>query len=102
MVTAHNQTCDHFEMFRNTESLCCITETNSVVGQSSSKTNSQEKRSVLRLPEESWRGGGQDEGGQKVQALSYKIKNTRDVMYNTINIMNAALCYMQKQLRLRE
>ena len=37
--------------------------------------------------------GELDEGSQKVQTSSHKI-NTRDVMYNTINIINTAVCYI--------
>ena len=41
---------DHFEMFRNIESLCHVTGTNSVVGQFYFKTNHR-KRSDLWLSE---------------------------------------------------
>ena len=40
-----------------------------------------------------WGKGELDEGGQKVQTCSYEI-NTRDVMYNMINIINTAVCYI--------
>ena len=35
MVTDHNQTyhSDNFEIYRNIKTLCCVTGTNSVVGQ---------------------------------------------------------------------
>ena len=34
------------------------------------------------------------EGDQKVQTFSYKIKSSRDVMDNAINIINTAICYI--------
>ena len=34
-----------------------------------------------------------DEVSQKVQISSYKV-GTRDTMYNTINIINTAVCYI--------
>ena len=40
-----------------------------------------------------WEEGKLDEGGRKLQTPSYKI-NTRDVMYNMINIINTAICYI--------
>ena len=39
----------------------------------------------------------QDEGGQKVQTSSRKMK-TRDGMYNMINIISTGECYIQKDL----
>ena len=42
---------------------------------------------------EGWREGELVEGSQKVQIYSYKI-SARDVMYNLINIINTAVCYI--------
>ena len=54
MTTYCNKTyADHFEMYRNIESLCCVTETNSVVGQLYFK-NEQTRRKrdqICGLPE---------------------------------------------------
>ena len=52
MLTDYNQTYpgDYFEMYKNTKSLCCVTGTNSVVGQFYFKTNHR-KRSDLWLSE---------------------------------------------------
>ena len=38
--------------------------------------------------------GELDEENQRVKTSSYKIKSTRVVMYNRINIINTALYYM--------
>ena len=33
-----------------------------------------------------------DEGSQKAQTRSYRI-NTKDMMYNIINVINTSVCY---------
>ena len=38
--------------------------------------------------------GELDEGNQRVQTSSYKIKSTKAVMYHRININNTAVLYM--------
>ena len=38
--------------------------------------------------------GELDEGGQNIQTSSYKINSTRDSLYNMINIINTAICYI--------
>ena len=37
---------------------------------------------------------GLNEGGQKVQASSYRIKNIKNVMYNRMTIVNTAVPYI--------
>ena len=45
MVTSHRQHGDHFEMYRDTESLCCITGNNVVLQVDyTSKTKTHRKR----------------------------------------------------------
>ena len=40
-------------------------------------------------------GGGElDKGGQKVQTSSLGQISTRDVVYNVVNIINTAVCYI--------
>ena len=48
MVTYHNQTYgDHFEIYRNIESLCCVTETNMVLEDNYiSKTNKSREKEI--------------------------------------------------------
>ena len=38
--------------------------------------------------------GELDEGNQRVQTSSYKIRSTRVAMHNRINIINTAVCYI--------
>ena len=40
--------------------------------------------------------GGMDEVSWKVQTFSYKVNNTRNVMYNMLNMINIAVCYIWK------
>ena len=70
-VTRHR---DHFEMYRNTESLCCVTGTYSVLGRSyfKNKLIGKKIRFVVSR-DERWVEGELDEGRQKVQTSSYKI-----------------------------
>ena len=83
---------DHFEMYRNIDSLCCVTQTNVVLQINyTSKTNTKKKRSDLWLLEA---GGSRGyEGCQKIQTPSYKI-NTGNIKYNTISIINIAVHYI--------
>ena len=39
-----------------------------------------------------WEDQELDEGSQKAQTRSYKI-NTKDMMYNIINVINTSVCY---------
>ena len=81
MVTDQNQAyCgDHFEMYRNIESLCCVTGTNSVVGQLYFK-NKQTKELIekdVKFVVTRGRGQGEgklDEGSKEVQISSYKCQ----------------------------
>ena len=78
MVTDDNQTNngDHFEMYRNIESLCCVPETNRVLYISyTSKTNSQNKISDLWLPEV----GGGGKGHQMKVVKRYKLPVIRQI-----------------------
>ena len=78
----YNYRADHFEMYRNSKSLCCVTGTNIVLQvnytsktnkQTNKQTNLEKKRSDLRFPKARGGGGELDEGGQKGQTSSYKI-----------------------------
>ena len=40
-----------------------------------------------------------DGGREKVHSSSYKLNKYKDVMYNLINIINTAVCYVRKLLR---
>ena len=101
MVTDGNQTYygDHFKMYRNIESLRCVTGTNTVLQVNyTSKTNTQiykptEKQIRFGVARgRGWGGGELDEGSQKIQTFTYKIR-TKDVTYNMINLSNCcALC----------
>ena len=60
---------DQFEMYRNIKSLCCVTGTNSVLGQLYLETNKLIKKGLdLWLSEVEW-GGKLDEGSQNVQLV---------------------------------
>ena len=69
----------HFKMYRNIESLCCVTGANIVLQVSfTSETNKQKKaqknKSDMQLLDARHeRKGGLGEGSQKVQTPSYKI-----------------------------
>ena len=79
VVTDQNQTyyADHFEMYRNLESLCCVTGTNIVFQVNyTSKTNS-EKDEVCGYQRWGWEEEGLDEGGQNVQTSGYKINKSQ-------------------------
>ena len=94
MVTKHWG--NHFEMYRNIESLCSITGTNivwSIILQKQTNKQTHRKRNnfmVTRGGE--WEDQELDEGSQKAQTRSYKI-NTKDMMYNIINVINTSVCY---------
>ena len=85
MVTDGNQTYrgDHFIMYRNIKSLCCVTGTNrdlEVDYIHKQKKSGKESRFVVTRSE-GWWEGKLNEGGQKAQTLSYKIN-----MYQGCNI----------------
>ena len=80
MVTDGNQTYggDHFQMCRNTKSLCCVTGTTIMLYinytlKSTKQTNSQKKIRFLVTSGGGLGEGELDEGVQKVQTSSYKI-----------------------------
>ena len=67
-----------FEMYRNIEPLCCVTRTNSVIGQLYFKNKQVNKvtEKKIRFVVTSGRGLGErelGEGSQKVQTSRYKI-----------------------------
>ena len=107
MVTDGDQTfCDdHFEMYRNIKSFCCITETKTVLQVNlyfkNKETNKLMKRSDLWFPEaRGWGGLGLDEGSQKVQTYlsSYKINKSKGVMYNMMKI-NQHFCMLYTKVK---
>ena len=79
MVTDGNWTYqgDHFEMYRNILSLCCVPWTNRVLQVSyTSKTNEQIHRKRDQIVVNRGGGWGEselDEGSQKVRTSNYKI-----------------------------
>lgn len=56
-------------MYRNRDSLCCVTGSNNIVGHYTSKTNSEKKDWKGR----GWGMGEMEEDGQKVQNSSDKV-----------------------------
>ena len=56
MVTDHNQTyhSDNFEIYRNIKTLCCVTGTNSVVGQLYFKNKLTEKEITFVVTRSRW------------------------------------------------
>lgn len=65
---------DHFEMYRYTESLCCVKGTNGELQVNfTSKTNSEKETRFVVTRGGGWGEEGQDKGNQKVQTSSYKI-----------------------------
>ena len=98
MVTYHinNQTHlgDHFEMYQNSESLCCVTGSN-IVQQAdyASKTNSQKKEVKFVVTRgKGWGKKELDKGSQKVQAVSCKINKHQGCNVNMVNIISIAVC----------
>ena len=82
---------DHFEIYRNIESLYYEPGNNIMLQVNyTSKTNSQKKSSDFWLPEVVGRGEGEfDEGGQTVQNSSHRAEK-----YNMINIINTAVRFI--------
>ena len=92
MLTRHRG--DHFERYRNIESLCGAPGTNTVWKvNSTSKTNKLTEKEIIFVVTRGgdWGEGKLDEGSQKVQISSYKITSTRDVMYSMINRISTAV-----------
>lgn len=58
-------------MYRKIKLLCCVTGTDSVLDNYTSKINSQKKE--ITLLGKSWEAGKSDEHSQKVQTPSYKV-----------------------------
>ena len=59
------------------------------------KPNSWKQRTDLWLPEVGDDGVGKiGQGGHKVQASSYKINKSGDVMYGMVTIVNNAVLYI--------
>ena len=79
VVTDYNWTYgDHFEIYRNNKSQCCVKETNIMLQVnyiSKTKRNKQTPRKISDCGYQKQRlGQGKlDEGSQKVQTYSYKI-----------------------------
>ena len=73
-MTSGKQTyrSEHFEMYRNIKSLCCVTGTNRVVGQFYFK-NKQTHRKRDQIC--GYQKAELDEGSQKVQTSNYRINN---------------------------
>ena len=67
MMTDDNQTYhgDHFEMYRNTEALCCIKELTQFCRSDTLKTNKHKKGNEI-CHYERWGEGKLDKGSQKV------------------------------------
>ena len=65
---------DHFKMYRNTESLCCVQGTNiacrSIILQ---KQTHGKRDQICSTRGKGWRDGELDKGGQNVQTSSLKI-----------------------------
>ena len=83
-------------MYRNTESLCCVRGTKIVLKvNDTSKTDKLiggKVRFVITRGTE--QGEGElEEGSPRTQLPSYKI-STKGVIYNMINILTAAVCYI--------
>lgn len=95
MVTQCKQTyhCDHFDMYRNITSLCCVTGNNSVAGQLYFKTNEFTEEDQIR----GYQMWGQAGNGMKmVKRQKLPFLSSRDVMHNMINIVNTARSYIKK------
>ena len=60
---------NQFEMYRNIKPLCCVTGTNSVLGQLYSETKKLIKKRLDLWLSEVEGGGELDEGSQNVQLL---------------------------------
>ena len=91
--TYHSNT---FESYGNIESLSCVPETNSVIGQLYFKTNPLTKnRSDLQLlqMEVGGRGSWLKKGIQEVQTFIYNINKYRDALWH---IYNNVACYIGK------
>ena len=90
MVTSHRQHGDHFEMYRDTESLCCITGNNVVL---QADYTSKTKRLI-----EKEAGGRDGENSMKVVKW-YELSaitqiSTGGVEYNMTNVINTVVCYI--------
>ena len=91
MVTDSNQTHhgDHFEMYRNVESLCCV------VGQLHFRNKLTEKRHQIGGYQKWGMGEGEiDEHNQKAQTSRYKINKYEGCNRYMINLINTAIHYM--------
>ena len=77
MVTYYNYAYygDHFEMYRNIESLCCAPGNNTVVQLCFENIFIEKEIRFLVTTGGGWGQGELDEGSQKVQTFSYKINN---------------------------
>ena len=96
MLTYRNQTYhgDHFEKYRNIESLCCVTGTNIVLQvnytSKPKQANLQTDRKRDQICGYQMPGEGErqlDEGGKKVQTSSYKINKYKGCNHNMRNIL---------------
>ena len=91
MVTYHNQTyCgDHFEMYRNIKSLCCVTRTKIVLQINYTlKANKRIHRKEIKFvaPRGREEGEGElEEGGQKEGISSYELYQGCNVQHDKYN-----------------
>ena len=90
------------EMYRNSESLCCVTGTkNSVVAQLYFKNKKKHTNKLMdkEIRFVVTRGRGWGRGNWMKAVKMYKLPvirqiSTRDIMCNMINIINTAICYI--------
>ena len=89
---------DYFEMYRNTESLCCVTGTNIVVQvYYTSKTNKpieKEIRFAVTRAVDKWARGNWMEVGKRYKLTVIRQISSRNIMYSIIDIINSAMFYM--------
>ena len=94
---------DHCEMFRNTESLCCVTGT-SVVLLVSYTSKTKKERNKLRKRDQICAYQRQRVGSRgnwmkavkRYKFLVIRYISTKDGIYSMINIINIAVCFIWK------
>ena len=97
LVTEGNQTShgNYFEMYRKSKQLCGVTGTNIVLQvnytSKASELTEKEIRSVVTRGE-----GGGEIWMEGVKMYKLPGISTRDGMYNMMNRMNTAECYISK------
>ena len=65
--------CDHFVMYRNIESICCVRGTDVVLSFTYTSKLSKQTNKLIEKRSDLWLSEALEEGSQKVQTLSYKI-----------------------------